>query len=185
MKHLIVGLGNIGEKYKNTRHNIGFEIIESIAQKYDSLFRKKTLAYRCDIKIANEQVVLIKPTTFVNLSGQAVVHFMQKEKIIKQNLLVLLDDIALPFGKIRIKERGSDGGHNGLKSINSVLNTNDYARLRFGVGNDFERGQQADYVLSSFTKEENKDIKSNIEIASRIIETIITEGVAKAMNKWN
>lgn len=185
MKYLIVGLGNPGEKYANTRHNIGFRVLEAFAKELDGTFSAGKLADRAEVKLKGRTLVLIKPTTFMNLSGKAVNYWMQQEKITKENLLVIADDIALPFGKLRMKGKGSDGGHNGLKDIQAVLNSVEYARLRFGVGNDFHPGRQSDYVLGEWGTEELQTLKERIEIASEFIKGFCTIGLQLTMTNWN
>lgn len=185
MKHLIVGLGNPGEKYKDTRHNIGFKVVEEIAKELKGTFETERLADVCRVKFKGRLLVLIKPTTFMNLSGKAVNYWLQQEKIPREKLLVITDDIALPFGKLRLKGKGSDGGHNGLKDIQSVLNETNYARLRFGVGNNFSKGRQADYVLGEWTKEENLNLPERIETATQFIKGFSTVGLQLTMSNWN
>jgi peptidyl-tRNA hydrolase, PTH1 family len=146
MKYLIAGLGNIGVEYENTRHNIGFRVLDRLAQMENFSFKMERLAYVAEWKFKARNFILIKPTTYMNLSGNAVRYWLITQKIQPENLLVITDDIALPYGKIRIRAKGSDGGHNGLKNINEVLQTQDYARLRFGVGSEFSKGRQVDYV---------------------------------------
>ena len=156
MKYLIIGLGNPGDQYKNTRHNIGFTILDAFVNASNICFEPDRLADRAVLKFKGRTLILIKPNTFMNLSGKAVNYWMQKEKIDTNNLLVITDDIALPFGKIRIKAKGSDGGHNGLKDIQLVLSSNKYSRLRFGVGSEFNPGSQVNYVLGRWSKEEQQ-----------------------------
>lgn len=185
MKYLIVGLGNPGDKYANTRHNIGFRVLEAFAAGQGSTFAPAKLADRAELKLKGRTLVLIKPTTFMNLSGKAVNYWMQQEKIAKENLLVITDDIALPFGKLRMKGKGSDGGHNGLKDIQAVLNSVEYARLRFGVGNDFHPGRQSDYVLGEWSDEERETLKERIDIATEFIKGFCTIGLQLTMTNWN
>ncbi|PIY03692.1 MAG: aminoacyl-tRNA hydrolase, partial [Bacteroidetes bacterium CG_4_10_14_3_um_filter_31_20] len=158
MKYLIAGLGNIGSEYSDTRHNIGFMVLDALAKTSNAVFETNRLCFNVKIKHKGRTIILIKPTTYMNLSGKAIKYWLEKEKISQEKLLVVLDDIALPFGTVRIKPNGSNGGHNGLKSIDEMLGNNNYARMRFGVGNDFSKGRQADYVLSNFTTEEKKQL---------------------------
>ena len=185
MKYLIVGLGNPGDQYKNTRHNIGFTILDALVNASNICFEPDRLADKAVLKFKGRTLILIKPTTFMNLSGKAVNYWIQKEKIDTDNLLVITDDIALPFGKIRIKAKGSDGGHNGLKDITNSLNTSNYSRLRFGIGGDFPKGKQSEYVLSKWNKEE---ISKFIEIEPLFVEIVnsyVSQGIDKTMNKFN
>lgn len=185
MKYLIVGLGNPGAEYENTRHNIGFKVVESISAELEGKWQLDKLAEVSRVKFKGRQLILIKPTTYMNLSGKAVNYWMQNEKIPLDNLLVITDDIALPFGKLRMKGKGSDGGHNGLKDIQKVLNSQNYARLRFGVGNDFHPGQQADYVLGNWDKNEAKALQERIEVSKEFIKGFTTIGLAMTMSAWN
>ncbi len=185
MKYLIAGLGNPGTKYEHTRHNIGFKVLEDFAREHDASFELKKLAEVAEVRFKGRTLVLIKPTTFMNLSGKAVNYWLQSEKIPLENLLVITDDIALPFGKLRMKGKGSDGGHNGLKDIQATLNTSAYARLRFGVGNDFHPGQQADYVLGEWSREENKQLPERIKTATEFIKGFSTIGLNLTMTNWN
>jgi PTH1 family peptidyl-tRNA hydrolase len=185
MKYLIVGLGNPGEKYSNTRHNIGFKVVESFAKEQNAAFKTDKNAEVAHAKFKGRTIVLIKPTTFMNLSGKAVNYWMQAEKILLENILVITDDLALPFGKLRLKGKGSDGGHNGLKDIQAVLKSQEYARLRFGVGNDFFKGQQSDYVLGEWSDEEKKSLEERIKIATEFIKGFTTIGLGLTMTNWN
>jgi PTH1 family peptidyl-tRNA hydrolase len=185
MKYLIVGLGNPGSKYENTRHNIGFKVLDAFAKENDVTFTTERHADVANVKFKGRTLILIKPNTFMNLSGKAVNFWMQQEKITKENILVITDDIALPFGKLRMKGKGSDGGHNGLKDIQAVLNTGQYARLRFGVGNDFHPGRQSDYVLGEWNKEENLSLLERIDTATEFIKGFVTIGLARTMSSWN
>jgi len=185
MKYLIVGLGNPGEKYKNTRHNIGFTILDALANASNICFEPDRLADKAELKFKGRTLVLIKPTTFMNLSGKAVNYWLQREKIPVSNLLVLTDDIALPFGKIRIKAKGSDGGHNGLKDIQAVLNSNKYPRLRFGVGSEFNPGNQVNYVLGDWSIDEQEQLKERIETIGNAIKSFTTIGLDRTMNEFN
>lgn len=185
MKYLIVGLGNPGEKYANTRHNIGFRVVEALAKELNGSFAPGKLADTCEVKFKGRTLVLIKPTTFMNLSGKAVNYWLQHEKIQKENLLVVTDDIALPFGKLRMKGKGSDGGHNGLKDIQAVLNSVEYTRLRFGVGNEFHPGRQSDYVLGEWSPEETNELTDRIGVAKEFIKSFSTIGLQLSMTNWN
>ncbi len=185
MKYLIVGLGNPGAKYENTRHNIGFKVVEALAKELEGSFSPDKLADVARVKYKGRLLVLIKPTTYMNLSGKALNYWMQSEKIPVENVLVITDDIALPFGKLRMKGKGSDGGHNGLKDIQQVLNTGNYARLRFGVGNDFHPRQQADYVLGEWKPEEQSGLNERIAVAKEFIKGFSTIGLSMTMSAWN
>ena len=185
MKYLVVGLGNPGIEYEETRHNIGFKVVDALAKELGDSFSLNRAAHRAEVKFKGRTLVLIKPITYMNLSGKAVNYWLQAEKIPISNLIVITDDIALPFGKLRLKGKGSDGGHNGLKDIQAALKTMDYARLRFGVGNDFPKGRQADYVLGKWTKEESLDLPARIEVASEFIKSFATQGLELTMTHWN
>lgn len=185
MKYLIVGLGNPGSKYAETRHNIGFKVVEAVAKELEGTFRSDKHADIAEVKYKGRTLVLIKPTTFMNLSGKALKYWLQTEKIPASNLLVVTDDIALPFGILRMKGKGSDGGHNGLKDIQSVLSSQEYARLRFGVGNDFKRGQQADYVLGEWSSEESEKLGERIHTAMQFVYGFVTIGLGLTMTNWN
>ena len=165
MKYLIVGLGNIGSEYENTRHNIGFRVLDALAKASNLIFSDGRYGATCEMKIKGRTLVLLKPSTYMNLSGNAVRFWLQKENISIENLLVVVDDLALPFGTLRLKPRGSDAGHNGLKHIQQILGTDNYARLRFGIGNDFPRGGQVNFVLGSFPPEEEKILPEKFERA--------------------
>ncbi|RPG64430.1 MAG: aminoacyl-tRNA hydrolase [Flammeovirgaceae bacterium TMED290] len=185
MKYLIVGLGNIGEDYKGTRHNIGFAILDYLSKKFNSDFSVNKYAEITSFNLKGKKVNLIKPTSYVNNSGKAVNYWFQKKGIRKENLLVIIDDIALPFGKIRLKKTGSHGGHNGLKSIDDHLNDRNYSRLRFGIDNNFRKGQQSKYVLSKFSKEEGKELDFFIINSCEVIESFILQGSDATMNTYN
>jgi PTH1 family peptidyl-tRNA hydrolase len=185
LKFLVVGLGNPGAEYAHTRHNIGFDIVDHMAASAETVFASDRLAHIARIKIRGRQVILVKPTTFMNLSGKAVNYWLQAEHISRENLLVITDDIALPTGALRIRLKGSDGGHNGLKDIQEVLNSTDYARLRFGVGNDFPKGRQADFVLSPWGDDEKKLVAERIALAADAVRTFVAVGAAMAMNQFN
>jgi len=185
MKYLIVGLGNIGNEYVNTRHNIGFKILDALADASNITFQDRRYAFRAEYKFKGRTFVLIKPTTFMNLSGKAVNFWLQKEKLHVDKLLVLVDDVALPFGAIRIRAKGADAGHNGLKDINLSLGHQNYARLRFGIGNDYPKGAQAHYVLSPWSVEEKEQLPPRIELAIEAIRSFGTVGIANTMNEFN
>lgn len=185
MKYLVVGLGNPGDKYAETRHNVGFKVVEAFAKEHGATFSLDKQAEIAHTKYKGRTIVLIKPTTFMNLSGKAVNYWMQAEKIPLENLLIITDDIALPFGKLRMKGKGSDGGHNGLKHIQATLNTTDYARLRFGVGSEFHLGQQVDYVLGEWSSDEKKSLEERINIAMEFIKGFTTIGLQLTMTNWN
>ena len=185
MKYLIIGLGNPGSKYIETRHNIGFKVVEAFSKERGGSFALMKQAEVSEVKFKGRSIILIKPTTFMNLSGKAVNYWMQAEKIPKENILVITDDLALPFGKLRMKGKGSDGGHNGLKDIQATLNSQEYARLRFGVGNEFQQGQQVDYVLGEWTAEENQILEERIQVATEFIKGFTTIGLGLTMTNWN
>ena len=185
MKYLVFGLGNPGEKYRKTRHNIGFRILNQFSLDHDSDFSSERHADIARIKLKGKQITLVKPNTFMNLSGKAVNYWMQKEKVDIDNILVAVDDIALPFNSIRMKPKGSDGGHNGLKDIIETIGSSKFTRLRFGVGSDFYKGSQSHYVLDSFTSEEEQKIHENISISVKMIISFIISGVNQTMNDFN
>lgn len=185
MKYLIVGLGNPGEKYAETRHNIGFKVLEAFAKEREGTFNLDKHAEVATVKFKGRVIVLIKPTTFMNLSGKAFNYWMQQEKIPLENVLVITDDLALPFGKLRMKGKGSDGGHNGLKDIQSTINSQEYARLRFGVGAEFSKGQQVDYVLGEWNTEEKETLEERIKTATEFIKGFTTIGLGMTMTNWN
>ena len=185
MKYLIVGLGNPGAKYVETRHNIGFKVVESLAKELGGSFSLQKVAEKAEVKFKGRTLILVKPTTYMNLSGKAVNYYLQQEKIPRENLLVITDDLALPFGKLRMKGKGSDGGHNGLKDIQATLNTTEYVRLRFGVGSDFHKGQQVDYVLGEWGSEERETLSERIETATEFVKSFATIGLGLTMTNWN
>ena len=185
MKYLITGLGNIGPEYHETRHNIGFMTVDALAKNAGIGFTDGRYGFTTRFSLKGRQVILMKPSTYMNLSGNAVRYWMQKENIPLENLLVVVDDLSLPFGTLRLKGKGSDGGHNGLKHIAATLGTQAYARLRFGIGNDFPRGGQIDYVLSSFPEEEYKLIPERLEQAGEIIKSFCLAGLDITMNQFN
>lgn len=185
MKFLIVGLGNIGEEYRNTRHNIGFKVLDAFAEASNTAFSTERYGDIARMRLKNQQLILLKPSTYMNLSGNAVKYWKDKEGVELENILVIVDDLALPFGAIRIKGRGSDAGHNGLKNIAQMLQTDGYPRLRFGIGNDFPRGGQIDYVLGSFTLDQRQMLPTRIGIAVDAIKEFCLAGINNAMNTYN
>ena len=185
MKYLIAGLGNIGKEYENTRHNIGFDILDSLAQSSSLEFAEKKLAFVAEYKFRSRILVLIKPTTYVNLSGKAVNYWLQKENIPVSNLLVVSDDLSLPFGMIRLKPSGGDAGHNGLINIIETLGHKDFARLRFGTGDNFLPGRQVEFVLGKWPAEEKKLLDERIKKSIEIIQSFATIGTTFTMNKYN
>lgn len=185
MKSLIVGLGNIGDEYANSRHNIGFIILDALAKSIKASFTQASHAYITKKIIKGHTFVLAKPTTYVNLSGKAVNYWMQKEKIAPENVLVIVDDLSLPFGKLRLRAKGSDAGHNGLKNINETLGTHNYPRLRFGIGHNFSKGQQVNYVLGSWSEEEKENLEKRISAAIDLINSFGLEGLQKTMSLFN
>lgn len=184
-KFLIVGLGNIGDEYANTRHNIGFMVLDAIAKENNLKFTTGRLADIAEYKYKGKLLVLIKPSTYMNLSGKAVNYWLQAEKISIENLLVIADDLALPLGSLRLKGKGSDGGHNGLKNIQETLNTQNYPRLRFGVGSEFSKGKQVDYVLGKLNKEEENLVNIRIQQAIQIVQGFTTIGLQRTMTAYN
>ena len=185
MKYLIAGLGNIGAEYKNTRHNIGFQILDALTGASNISFSDKRYGFVAEYKYKARTFILLKPTTYMNLSGRAVAYWLQKEDIEISNLLVLVDDLALPFGTIRVRAKGGAGGHNGLENINQVLGRNDYARLRFGIGDNFHKGFQVDYVLGEWSREEEKELPAKIDTCIEIIQSFGTIGTERTMNFFN
>tara|TARA_B100000795_G_scaffold163809_1_gene123185 strand:+ start:1980 stop:2609 length:630 start_codon:yes stop_codon:yes gene_type:complete len=184
-KFLIVGLGNIGDKYTNTRHNIGFKIVDEVADEYKATFETEKLGDVATFRFKGRTFILLKPSTFMNLSGKAVKYWMDKENIAVDNLLVVTDDLNIDFGTIRIKAKGSDGGHNGLKDIQDKLGTNIYPRFRFGVGSDYSKGRQVDYVLGEWNKEETSLLIERLPMSAKIITSFGTAGLANTMNTFN
>lgn len=184
-KFLIVGLGNIGEEYAHTRHNIGFDVVAAFVAKHGGKLATERLAYKAEVKWKGRLFVCICPTTYMNRSGQAVRYWMDKEKLSAENILVVVDDIALPLSKLRLRRGGSDAGHNGLRDIQATLNTTEYPKLRFGIGNDFPKGRQVDFVLGKWTKEEEPLVKLKIEASVSVIENISTIGIDATMNLIN
>ncbi|MBC7744990.1 MAG: aminoacyl-tRNA hydrolase [Flavobacterium sp.] len=185
MNYLLVGLGNIGPEYADTRHNIGFMIADEMAKKAGSSFTNLRLAYYSELSHKGHKIYLIKPTTYMNLSGKAVNFWMQELKIPIKNLLVIVDDLALPFGTLRIKPKGSAAGHNGLKSIEGVLGGIDYCRLRFGISDNFAKGRQVDYVLSGFDDDEQPELPALLDRSVEMIYSFISAGAELAMTRYN
>ena len=185
MKYLIVGLGNIGPEYQYTRHNIGFMMLDAFARASNVFFAEQRYGSVAHCRVKNCELTLLKPNTFMNLSGNAVRYYLQQEKIPVESLLVLLDDLALPFGTLRLKPKGSAGGHNGLKNITALLGTENYARLRFGIGSEYAKGQQVDYVLSSFTEEQVAEIQKRCEATTEMIKSFCLAGVQLTMTQFN
>jgi PTH1 family peptidyl-tRNA hydrolase len=185
LKYLIVGLGNIGEDYKDTRHNIGFTVLDAMAMASNTSFTDKRYGAVTHIKYKGRTFVLLKPSTYMNLSGYAVDYWLKKEKVEIENLLVIVDDLALPTGTIRMKPKGSAGGHNGLAHLNTVLGSDQYARIRVGIGNSFSKGAQKDYVLGSWTEAEMKIIGARIDIVVEMIKSFGTAGLELTMTAFN
>ena len=185
MKYLIVGLGNIGDEYRGTRHNIGFRILDAFAEASNISFSTERYGDVAHMRLKNKQLTLLKPSTYMNLSGNAVRYWKEKENIDINHILVLVDDIALPFGAIRIKPNGSDAGHNGLKHIAQMLGTPAYPRLRFGIGNDFPRGCQVDYVLGHFTLDQRQQLPARVDVACEAIKAFCLSGIDFAMCNFN
>ena len=184
-KFLIIGLGNIGAEYANTRHNIGFKILDYFAKKEAITFETVKLGALAELKFKGKTLLLLKPNTFMNLSGKAVKYWMDKEKIPLENILVIADDLNLSFGTIRIRTKGSDGGHNGLKNISLILNSSDYPRFRFGISDEFKKGQQINYVLGNWDESEKTKLPERLEVASEIIKSFGTSGLENTMTTFN
>lgn len=185
MKYLIVGLGNIGDEYANTRHNIGFRMLDAFAKASNITFEDKRYGFVGKGRVKNAELVLLKPSTYMNLSGNAVRYWMQQEKIPVENILVLVDDLNLKFGAIRIRKQGSNGGHNGLGNIQSVLGTENYARVRFGIGNEYTRGAQVNFVLGQWTDEEEQQMPERLALVGQIIPSFCLQGIDRTMNLFN
>ena len=185
MNFLIAGLGNIGDEYADTRHNIGFRVLDALAKASNLVFEDKRYGFVTTLRVKNQALILLKPSTYMNLSGNAVRYWMNAKKIPLENLLVVVDDLSLPFGQLRMKPSGSEGGHNGLKHITSVLGTQQYARLRFGIGNDFPRGGQIDYVLGPFPPEQLAQMDERLDMACEMIASFACAGIANTMNLFN
>lgn len=185
MKYLIVGLGNIGAEYAKTRHNVGFMVVDAFAEANNLTFQDGRYGFTAEGRIKNKQFILLKPSTYMNLSGQAVRYWAQKEKIELENILVVVDDLAIPFAQLRLKGSGSAAGHNGLKNIQENLNTDKYARLRVGLGNDYPKGKQIDFVLGEFSDEEKATLEERVKVAGEIIQSFILQGIDATMNAYN
>lgn len=185
MKYLIVGLGNIGPEYHNTRHNLGFTILDAFANASNVFFTDNRYGATAEVRLKGRVLILLKPSTFVNLSGNALRYWMQKENIPIERVLVVVDDLALPFGTLRLKSKGSDAGHNGLKNIQDILGHTNYARLRFGIGGDFPRGAQVNYVLDQWSEEEEKMLPERTELACEMIKSFCLAGIQNTMNTYN
>ena len=184
-KYLLVGLGNIGAEYSGTRHNIGFDIADAIVAKHTAVFRSDRFADITEYKWRGKSLIIAKPTTYMNLSGKAVKYWMDKEKVPLENILVMLDDLALPLSKVRIRPGGSDAGHNGLTSIQESLQTDKYPKLRFGIGNNYPRGGQSDFVLGRWSQEELPLMTLKKDKCVSIVESFIIRGISQTMNEWN
>jgi len=185
MKYLIAGLGNIGTDYEHTRHNIGFEILDFLSRESSIFFSPGRYGDVAEMKYRGRQLILLKPSTYMNLSGKAVSYWLKQEKIPLDRLLIATDDLALPFGKIRLRSKGSDGGHNGLKSINEILGNTKYARLRFGIGDEFHKGHQVNYVLSKWNEDESKALEERLKICSDAIKAFSFQGIDRTMSAFN
>ena len=185
MKYLIVGLGNIGAEYAHTRHNIGFDVLDAWAQQSETEFETDRYAFKAEIKFRGKKIVLIKPTTYMNLSGKAVSHWLKTEGIPVERMLVITDDLALPVAKLRMRAKGSAGGHNGLKDIIARLGTDQFSRIKFGVGDNFSRGRQVEYVLGRWSDDEQLEVNQGIERAIKMSESFVVQGVERTMNEWN
>jgi len=182
---LFVGLGNIGAKYANTRHNVGFDVVDAIAEEFNCVWAENRLAYVTDFRFRGKTIKMIKPTTYMNLSGRAFRFWMTECKVPLQNTLTIVDDLALPYGKIRMKGKGSHAGHNGLKNIEEALGTNAFPRLRFGIGDDFRKGQQVEYVLGNWTNKEHDELGSYLHDAQKAALSFVAHGLANTMNEFN
>ena len=185
MKYLVVGLGNIGAEYANTRHNIGFRVLDALAEASNISFTTVRYGAMATLQHRGRTVYLLKPSTYMNLSGKAVRYWMEQERIPRENLLVISDDIALPFGTFRMRKNGSEGGHNGLRNITELLGDNQYTRMRFGVGGDFPKGHQVDYVLGPFSDEENKTMPERLKLFGDAILSFVSVGADRTMNAYN
>ena len=185
MKFLIIGLGNVGSEYDNTRHNIGFQVVDGLSKDLNGSFSIERHAFRSEVKYKGRKLILLKPTTFMNLSGKAVKYWMTAEKVSIENVLIILDDLAIPLGQLRMKLKGGDGNHNGLTSIIETLGNTNFPRLRFGIGNDFRRGYQSDFVLGRWSQEEEKIIEERIDVAIEFIKSFTTIGAQRTMTAFN
>lgn len=185
MKYLIVGLGNIGDEYQNTRHNIGFLSVDAFATEHNAVWSDGRYGFTARCRVKNAELVLLKPSTYMNLSGTAIRYWLQKENIDSNRLLVIVDDLALPFGTLRLRGKGSDGGHNGLKNIESCLMTQQYARLKFGIGADFTHGAQVSYVLGEWTETEQRNLPDRLKIICDLITSFCLQGLERTMTLYN
>lgn len=185
MKHLIVGLGNIGEEYKDTRHNIGFTVLDALSKASNTYFEDRRYGAVCTIRYKGRELILLKPSTYMNLSGNAIGYWLKKEKIPLENMLVIVDDIALPQGSIRMRPKGSDGGHNGLAHISTTLGTTEYPRIRIGIGSDFRKGSQVDFVLGKWQPDEMKFMEKRILIVTEMIRSFAFAGLERTMTAFN
>jgi PTH1 family peptidyl-tRNA hydrolase len=185
MKYIVAGLGNVGEEYEGTRHNTGFMVVDRLAKSAEARWELSRHAYRTEIKLKGRTIILLKPTTYMNLSGKAIKYWLMQERVELSRLLVVVDDIALPLGELRMKKQGSGGGHNGLKNIEEMLGSTAYCRLRVGVGNDFARGRQIDYVLGQYSEGELAELSQHLDEAAEMVKTFVLEGADRAMNKFN
>jgi len=185
MKYLIVGLGNIGSEYEETRHNIGFKILDAFVDASNSSFKTERLGDVAQIKYKGRALVCLKPSTYMNLSGRAIRYWMQQEKIPQERILVIADEISLPFGKIRLRGKGSDGGHNGLKNVQEILGNSNYARVRFGIAAEYSKGKQVDYVLGKWNSEEKDGLQERIEIVVELIKSFTTNPIQRVMSEFN
>ncbi|RRD80099.1 aminoacyl-tRNA hydrolase [Alloprevotella sp. OH1205_COT-284] len=185
MTHLIVGLGNIGAEYAQTRHNIGFRVVDQIAEEAGAVWEDRRYGFVTTVRVKNQTLLLLKPSTYMNLSGNAVRYWMNEKKIALENVLVVVDDLALPFGTLRMKAAGSEAGHNGLRHITQILGTQAYARLRFGIGNDFPRGGQVDFVLGEFEAEDLAQMPDALKRAAEAVKSYTLQGIARTMNQFN
>ena len=185
MQYLIVGLGNIGAEYQHTRHNIGFDVLDDLARDANVRFSDQRYGAIAEIKLKGNTLIMLKPSTYMNLSGNAVRYWMQMKKVPLEHVLIIVDDLALPFGSLRLRPDGSDAGHNGLKHIQETIGTTKYARLRFGIGNDYPKGCQIEYVLGGWTPEQLETLPERIELAGKIIQSFCLSGIQRAMNDFN
>ena len=184
-KYLFIGLGNIGSEYANTRHNIGFDVVNAFVMKHGGSFKVDRLAYVAEVKFKGKQIVCICPTTFMNLSGRAFKYWLDKTKVPLENTLTIVDDLALPLDKLRLRSKGTDAGHNGLKDIQNILGTDEYPKLRFGIGNNYPKGMQAEFVLGKWTKAEEPTMLLKIEKCVELMESFISIGIEQTMTAFN